>query len=116
MTKQKKGFKTWRYRKYANSIIPAVQVETDRHKTKAFYDAMKELILAIHDNITSLINYDHISYVLPKYNLPLKYENAHYCISYLNGNGDLVMLFISVIEKEKVAKKWGLGVWQKEDQ
>jgi hypothetical protein len=114
--KSKKGFKTWRYRKFTNSIIPAIQVETDRHKTQAFYDTMKELILAIHDNITSLINYDHISYVLPKYNLPLKYENAHYCISYLNGSGDLVMIFMSVIPKEQLAQKVKDGIWRKVSQ
>jgi len=114
--KSKKGFKTWRYRKFANSIIPAVQVETDRHKTQAFYDAMKELILAIHDHISPILNYDHISFITQKYDLPLKYENAHYCLSYVNSNGDLVMLFISVVEKEKIAQKVKDGIWRKVSQ
>jgi hypothetical protein len=91
-------------------------VETDRHKTKAFYDAMKELILAIHDHISPILNYDHISFITQKYDLPLKYENAHYCLSYVNSNGNLVMLFISVIPKEQLAQKVKDGIWQKVSQ
>lgn len=109
-----KNFKTWHYKKFANSIIPGLEVETDRHKTKAFYDALKELIIAIDEEISNLINYDHISYVVPKSNLPLRYENMHYCLSYIDTRGNLVLLFMSVVEREKLSKKVRDEIWRKE--
>jgi len=108
-----KGFKTWRYRKYANSIIPGLQVETDDHKRSEFYEALKELILVIHDHISEIINYDHISYIVPKYELNLKYENRHYCLAYVNSEGNMVYLFMKVIPKEKLSQKVKVIIWRK---
>jgi len=106
----------WEYKKYfATNNLPAVFVETDNHKKKCFYEELEYLIRLLWNDGIRLINYAHITFIVPKTELPLKYKSEHYCLSYINNRGYLILIKLKVIPPEKQPKYAREAIWGKRE-
>lgn len=105
----------WEYRHYHPiSSLPSINVETDRHKKREFYRGLEYLIRLLWNDGIRFINYAHISFVVPKSKLPLKWKQQHYCISFLDHSNNLILIFMKVIPYQQLFKKYRGIIWQKE--
>jgi len=105
MAKKRNKHFVWEYRKYfATNQLPSILVETDNHKKKEFYEELEYLVRLLHQDGIKYINYNHITWIIPKAPLPLKWKGEHFCLSYLNDRGHLVLIYLKVINRNKLSK------------
>ncbi len=104
----------WEYRDFIPvETLPGIAIATDRHKKKEFYQGMQYLIRLLWNDGIRLINYDHMSFIIPKAKLPLSYKGEHFCMSFIDHRGNLILLYMKVIPRKNLPKKVREAVWQK---
>ena len=105
----------WEYRDFIPvETLPGIAIATDRHKKKEFYLGMQYIIRLLWNDGIRIINYDHISFVIPKSKLPLSYKGEHFCISFLDHQNNLILLYMKVIPKRYLPKRVRGLQWQRE--
>ena len=113
-TNEKDKVLKWEYAKYTpTETLPAIHVETDRHKKKVFYQTIGYLLKLLWNDGIRLINYDHVSFFIPKANLPLKWKHEHFCISFIDHRGNLILLYMKVIPPKNQTKKVRKELWRR---
>lgn len=109
---KKKGYFTKRLKFYDDPILRVVKMESDNRKDVYYYKHFVELLTLITKHITPLVNYAHFELMIPKFDLPLRFEKQHMDISYLTSDKCLVFIQLHVLKPENVPKKVFEAVWQ----
>ena len=101
------GTGTWKPRLYAKDPwLPFVCIRTDSRKEKEYYDAFNELLNCIYHGITPHINYAHVHSLIPRRNLPLRFEGMHMDVAYLLPARALVQAQVHITPYHQIPKKY----------
>jgi hypothetical protein len=97
----------WKKRLYAKDpLLPIVCIRTDSRKEKEYYDSFNELINMIYHGITPHVNYAHVHSLIPRRNLPLRFEGNHMDIAYLTLGRTLVQMQVHITPVRRIPKKY----------
>lgn len=97
----------WHKRLYAKDpFLPILSIRTDSRKEKEYYDAFNELVNTIYHAITPHVNYAHVHSLIPRRNLPLRFEGMHMDVAYLTLGQTLVQAQVHITPRHRIAKKY----------
>ncbi|MEM2073718.1 MAG: hypothetical protein QXO33_04130 [Nitrososphaeria archaeon] len=99
-----------------NPILFFMSFETDQRKRPEYLQNLKDIVCLIFNNINTIINYAHVSFIVPKQNLPLKVHGEHYDVVYLDREFNLVCIKIKVIPRNEVIDSRWIEQCRKQNQ
>jgi len=90
---------------FAPIEIPIINIKTDGRKEPEFYFNLNLLLKVILENISRVVNYNHLRHLIKKADIPIKYEGEHFDISYIAPDRSLVLVKIKVIPYRRMPKR-----------
>lgn len=110
----KKGYFKRRYRYTYDMHLKFLGLRNDSRKSKEYNDALKELIFTIYNNISKVLNYEHVNLTIPRVPLKTKYKEVHSDIVYIDRNKSIVHLMMIVRPYTSVREEVERILWQKQ--
>ena len=95
-------------------LLPVIKIKNDHRKDDYYQEAFRELLNLIFHQITPFLNYAHLNLLIPKSDLPLRFEGNHMDISYMRADGTLCFIQFHAIPPEKTKKKKEAVKWQRQ--
>ncbi|RLC78926.1 MAG: hypothetical protein DRJ03_24465 [Chloroflexi bacterium] len=88
-------------KKIVISTLPGIKLEKPKNLTPEHFELLCFFVNLIYNNISQIINYDHVDLPFPKSPIPLKWQGKYADISFKTGN-KIVFINIDVVDQDKV--------------